>query len=157
MQLFDPAQVEMSCFFEKKKTNDIMKKAMQKAQEAGVDLVLPPFFGTADEDRAGIPCSDPWEFFYVETQGSVLPCCNAGGHIGYLDKDDFESIWNGPGYTDLRESLVSGQSHEWCRYCLKNRRSNVDDIKAHITFRPETQKAVMDFIAQNSSKYEGVI
>lgn len=152
--IFEPHQLKMSTFFNKAKTEVYFNKALEAAQREGVTLILPPRYGALkNSDTVKPVCHDPWNFFYVETQGSVNPCCYAGDHIGYLDKQSFEQIWNGPGYTALREGLITGDTHFWCKHCMKHDPANVDDIRSHITFRPETQKMIMKYIKDEKIKY----
>lgn len=144
LTIFAVEHIKLSCYFNKERTNDIFDEALELAKESGITLVLPPKFcskGTGDDAI----CRDPWDFFYVETQGSVLPCCFAGDHIGYLNKQDFEEIWNSDGYLRLRNGLIKGVPYEWCKYCYKYNASNIDDIRAHITFRPDTQKEIVEY------------
>ena len=156
--IYEPHQLKMSTFFNKEKTEDCFERALETAKKEGIDLILPPRFAKNKRkiDAPKPVCQDPWNFFYVETQGSVNPCCYAGNHIGYLDKQSFEEIWNGPGYTSLREGHMSGNTHFWCKYCMKYDNSNVDDIRSHITFRPETQKKILDYIAEHKNEFSAV-
>jgi hypothetical protein len=79
----------------------------------------------------------------VETEGSILPCCYAGAHIGYLYRDEFHEVWNGEFYKNLRKSLVNGEDSGWCKYCYKNKPSNINDIRSHISFRPDLQQKIL--------------
>lgn len=146
LTIFSPEQVKMSCYFQKDLTNSVFDESQELAEKLGITLVLPPRFNQAKHADDKQFCRDPWEFFYVETQGSVVPCCYAGDHIGYLNKDDFNNIWNAEGYISLRKGLIEDNPHEWCRFCCKYKKSNIDDIRAHITSRPETRKEITDYI-----------
>jgi len=156
--IFEPDQLKMSTFFQKEKAEEYFEKALETAAASDMTLILPPRYGK-NRRQGGEKkpvCHDPWNFFYVETQGSVNPCCYAGNHIGYLDKQSFEEIWNGPGYTALREGLVSGNTHFWCKHCMKHDPANVDDIRSHITFRPETQKKIIDYIKEHRNEFPAI-
>lgn len=154
--IYDKKQVKLSCFNEKKKTNAIFDEAESLARELGVTLILPPRFGSRGGGGGNPLCRNPWEFFYVETQGSVNPCCFAGDNIGLLNKTDFSSIWNSSGYTKLRAGLVSGKIHSWCRYCYQNDMANIDDIRSHITFRPKEQKRILEYIGSLGYEYSSI-
>lgn len=147
LTVFSPEHLKMSCYFQKEKTRQILKIAGQIAEDSGLTLSVPPIFGCGD-DGGGQICDDPWNFFYTEVQGSVIPCCFAGGHIGYLNKTDFEDIWNGPGYLRLREGLLGKEPFKWCRGCYRYKKSNVDDIGSHITFRPEPRAEILEYIKE---------
>jgi radical SAM protein with 4Fe4S-binding SPASM domain len=119
-----------------------------------MDLGLPPRFGKYPAPAPGaIRCHEPWNFFYVETQGSVNPCCYAGNHIGYLNETDFNDIWNGPDYVRLREGQVSGDIHTWCKYCFRYDVNNINDIRSHVTFRPETQRLMIAYLKEHTHEY----
>ena len=148
LTVFEPEQLKMSVFFRQEEANRAFDLATQAAEKLGMTLVLPPRFGRHETSAVKPACHDPWNFFYVETQGSVNPCCFAGSHIGYLDKEDFETIWNGPGYTELRKGLVSGDIHNWCKHCYRHDPNKVNDILSHITFRPETQERLLKYIKE---------
>ncbi|HLD30136.1 MAG TPA: radical SAM protein, partial [bacterium] len=148
--IFNEEQVEMSCFLEKEKTLDRMEEAEKLAAELGVTLVLPPKFGK-QAGRSSV-CQDPWNFCYIETQGSVLPCCSAGDHIGYLDKEEFSRIWNGYGYVRLRKGLSAKTPFFWCEDCCKYDPNNVNKFISHVTFRPETRKKLLAFYERHSAK-----
>jgi Radical SAM superfamily. len=151
LTIFDPVHAPLSCFFQQERTKAAFAAAEEKADKFGITLALPPKF--CQESYAPGDCRDPWNFFYVETQGSVNPCCFAGNHIGYLDKDDFETIWNGPGYTSLRDGLRTGDIHTWCRHCYRFKAENVNDIRSHITFRPETQKRMLEYFKEHRNEF----
>ncbi len=155
LTIFEPFHLKMTTFFDKERTNKRFAEALDVAKNVGIELGLPPLYGCSGKqgDVKKPVCHDPWNFFYVETQGSVNPCCYAGDHIGHIDVQSFDEIWNGPGYTALREGLVSGDTHFWCKHCMKHDNSNVDDIRSHITFRPETQNKILKYIADNKNEF----
>lgn len=145
MTIFHTAHLKFSCFFKQEITNDCFNKAQERARKLGLSLKLPPKFRVNNQPNPNkVPiCSDPWKYFYVENEGSVLPCCYAGSHFGYLDQADFETIWNGVNYRDLRSSLIVGPPHEWCKYCYRHRSDNVNDIRSHINFRPGRRDKIL--------------
>lgn len=147
--IFNLDQLKISCFLEQDKTNRIIDEARKTAEKVGMDISLPLHFG--EKDDTPLVCDDPWNFFYTEVQGSVNPCCNAGNHIGYLDKESFEDIWNGQGYIKLRRGFIEGKPYKWCRYCPRYKKSNINDIRSHVTFRPETRKEIIDYLKEHTS------
>ncbi|MDD4909393.1 MAG: glycosyltransferase, partial [Candidatus Omnitrophica bacterium] len=150
MLAFNTAHLKMSCFFKQEVTNKKLDEAEKAAQHYGMPISLPPRFGAAgaiQPSNGGIVCSDPWQYIYIETEGSVLPCCVAGGHIGYLNKQDFSAIWNGPGYQRLRRSLIERRDlGEWCKHCYKCSGQNVNDLRTHITLIPELHNKILNEI-----------
>jgi ABC-type proline/glycine betaine transport system substrate-binding protein len=70
-----------------------------------------------------------------------------------LNDSSFEDIWNSGGYFMLREGIVTGNIHTWCKNCLKYDKNNVNKLLSHITFRPETQQKLLKYIFENNKKY----
>ncbi|MDD4893909.1 MAG: radical SAM protein [Candidatus Omnitrophica bacterium] len=136
MTVFHRAHLKFSCFFKQEITNDSFKRAEEIAQKLNFEIILPPKFGLDNNGARQSRCSDPWKYFYVENESSVLPCCFAGEHVGYLEKAGFDTIWNGSHYKNLRNSLIQGRPSESCRYCYKYHNNNVNDIRSHINSRP---------------------
>ncbi|MFC2061732.1 radical SAM/SPASM domain-containing protein [Elusimicrobiota bacterium] len=151
LTIFSEDHIDMSCYFHKEKTREIFEESQELAEKLEITLNLPPKFGNADDNANR--CNDPWEFFYVETQGSVVPCCYAGDHIGYLNKKSFEEIWNGEGYLNLRKGFIDGNPYKWCKYCTKYKLLNVDKIQSHITARPEIREKIIGYLKCNEDKY----
>jgi MoaA/NifB/PqqE/SkfB family radical SAM enzyme len=157
LTIFEPHQIKMSTFFMKEKTNEMMDRAKEEAEKNGITLCLPPKYVKHEVKNSGsVTCHDPWEFFYVEMQGSINPCCYAGDHIGHLERQPFEDIWNGQGYTELREGLISGKIHNWCKFCCKYDPNNVNDIRSHITFRPETREKILNYIKEHKNEFPSI-
>jgi MoaA/NifB/PqqE/SkfB family radical SAM enzyme len=140
LTIFKPSHLKLSCFFKQEVTNQMFDIAKQKANELKVSLVLPPRFSASEYFRS--ICSDPWKNIYVDTEGAVLPCCYSGEHFGELEKENILSIWNNAKFKRIRTDLASGNPVEMCKYCLNNRQDNVNLFNAHISFRPEVQKAI---------------
>ncbi len=143
MTVYHPAHLKFSCFFKQEITNEAFKRAEETAQKLNFEIILPPKFGEDNNSMRQPRCGDPWKYFYVENESSVLPCCFAGEHAGYLEKVDFETIWNGSQYKNLRNSLIQGRPNESCRYCYKYHSSNVNDIRSHINSRPGFREQVL--------------
>ena len=152
LTMYEKEHVGMSVFWQKERTNDILCQAEELKKNLSFSVNLPLKFQKYQETE-NASCRDPWEFFYTEVQGSVNPCCLAGDHIGNLNNDTFEAIWNSDGYKMLRQGIVTGNIHNWCKNCLKYDKNNVNKLMAHITFRPETQKMLLEYILKNNQKY----
>jgi MoaA/NifB/PqqE/SkfB family radical SAM enzyme len=136
MTVFHRSHLKLSCFFKQELTVESFNKALERGRKLKMSIRLPPMFGVDKQASKARICSDPWKYFYVENEGSVLPCCFAGDHVGYLDRVDFWTIWNGAHYKGLRDSLSKKQPLDWCKYCYKYDSSNVNDIRSHISSRP---------------------
>ncbi|MFI5347968.1 MAG: radical SAM/SPASM domain-containing protein [Elusimicrobiota bacterium] len=157
MTMFAPEHVDLSCFFDQERANRsvlearelvgvLQQGAFNLPNPAAFEVSLPPLFdrGEKPEAGAGEICSDPWQQVYVELQGSVLPCCFWGEHVGDLKKgQELDDIWNGEFQRDLRRGMASGDPHPWCRSCVRYRGFNVNDIYCHLTNRPPQQAIVL--------------
>ena len=107
---------------------------------------LPPFFGS-QAPREATTCSDPWQQVYVELQGSVLPCCFWGEHVGDLKKgDELDALWNGPFYRELRRGMAQGDPLPSCKSCVRYAGYNVDSVLAHVTNRPRARATLLEEI-----------
>jgi hypothetical protein len=64
-------------------------------------------------------CPYLWEQAFFEADGSIFPCCNAGGvALGHMDKaGDFWSIWTGEPYAAMRASVYTSGCHDICVNC----------------------------------------
>jgi MoaA/NifB/PqqE/SkfB family radical SAM enzyme len=143
MTVFEAAHLELSCFFKQEITNVNLHKAEELAKGLNLAIRLPPKFREDQRPAEVFRCSDPWKYCYIENEGSMLACCYAGSHFGYLAERDFAALWNGDDYRQLRRSLVDGLPHEWCQYCYRFRRENVNDIRSHINSRPGFRDEVL--------------
>ncbi|MDP8259969.1 MAG: glycosyltransferase [Candidatus Gygaella obscura] len=143
MTIYSQSHLKSSCFFKQDITNSMIEKAKATALKHNLIVNLPAMFNENSYPR--VKCSDPWEYIYIETEGSVLPCCFAGSHISYLYRDDFKEIWNGQVYQELRRSLNNGGQALWCKHCIKNNASNVNNLRSHVSFREDIQKNILEF------------
>lgn len=156
MTMYIPSHIDMSCFFDQDRANGPIAEAERLAAPlraaAGyrrMQISLPPLF-----DRAALTsppstdvCYDPWQNVYVELQGSVMPCCFWGEHIGNLSQGaELDEIWNGPVYRELRRGMGEGDPHPWCRNCIRYSGWNVNNLYCHLTNRPHQQLAMLEEI-----------
>ncbi|MBU1125250.1 MAG: glycosyltransferase [Candidatus Omnitrophica bacterium] len=142
LTIFQPAHLKLSCFFKQQITNEIFDKAAARASELNITLRLPPKFG--QKEYFASLCADPWKNIYVDTEGAVLPCCYSGEHFGELNQDGIFTIWNSDKFQQLRNDLQSGNPVAMCKFCLNSNPANVNFINAHVSFRPEVQKMILN-------------
>jgi MoaA/NifB/PqqE/SkfB family radical SAM enzyme len=124
------------------KTNEMFDRAASRANELKISINLPPRFSADRYFKS--TCSDPWKNIYVDTEGAVLPCCYSGEHFGELRNKDIFSIWNSAKYQHIRSDLSSGNALAMCKYCLNSNPANVNLLNAHVSFRPEVQKLILN-------------
>jgi MoaA/NifB/PqqE/SkfB family radical SAM enzyme len=60
-------------------------------------------------------CRFPWFFIYIDTNGDVRPCCYASLRWGNLERQHFQSIWNGPQALAMRRSFINNILPQCCR------------------------------------------
>ena len=61
--------------------------------------------------KVNAPCSMPFEYFEINTEGRVFPCCaHYVKHrvFGNIYKQDLLSIWTGKDYEELRNKVLNG-------------------------------------------------
>lgn len=141
LTIFKQSHLKLSCFFKQEVTNQMLDIVKQKANELKIPLILPPKFSTGEYFRN--ICNEPWKNIYVDTEGAVLPCCYSGEHFGELEQEDIFAIWNNDKFRRIRTALSLGTPIEMCKYCINNRQDNVNLLNAHVSFRPEVQRAIL--------------
>lgn len=70
-------------------------------------------------------CRRPWSLMYFTAHGRAIPCCIAPfsmrGYesftLGNASQQSLREIWNGPGYTSFRASLLSDDPPKACASC----------------------------------------
>lgn len=151
MTMFKEEHFALSCFFDPERANRAIRKARAVAERLHAvkrrtfDVDLPPLFGEPRAAWAPARCADPWQYMYVELQGSVQPCCSWGEHIADLKGPvPVEAVWNGDTYRALRRGMAAGEPLPWCRTCVRWTSYNVDDVRCHLTNRPDTQRRLLD-------------
>lgn len=134
--VYRPEQLGLSCFFVPQAVNSIFDEAQERSKKYNnMKLHLPPRFQEKTSVQQNSKCQDPWSNIFIDALGNVHPCCFSGKPIGNINSDDFETIWNGEQYRQLRKSLAEGKPHDRCKNCYKFSPINVNDIRSHITFR----------------------
>lgn len=151
LTVFEPKDFDLTVFTDKKKTNDNIDKAAELAKKLGIYINLPQkFFNIKTEPKV---CRCPWNYIYVENQGTVNACVFAGRHIGDLNNMSFDQLWNSKEYKKIREELVTGRPNQICAKCIEYNSGNIDKISSHITFRPDTHKKMMEYAKKNMKKF----
>lgn len=60
-------------------------------------------------------CIMPWRYIQINSDGSLMNCCYQTGSIGSLEKASFAELWNGKCQKAIRQGIVSGEFHEFCK------------------------------------------
>lgn len=151
MTIFEYKHFDLSVFFNKKLVNKNLRKVLSLSKKLGVNVNLPWAFKRYKNKI--VTCPSPWDYFYVENQGNVNKCILADSHIGNLNKDTFDDIWNSSKYQKLRKDLFFNEPDNVCKKCINYDNNNVNKLSAHLTFRPNTYKKLLNYIIKNRQKY----
>ena len=71
-----------------------------------------------------VACYVPWQNMIIGAFGNVAPCSFYQGfgndypHIGNVNEQSVEEIWNGQGYQSLRRFMLSEEGKNGCKDCL---------------------------------------
>lgn len=119
---------EESLYFHPELAAAMFKEAEREAaRHPGFTLTLP---GTVEELKARqprpLPCQEPWNFAWIDTNGRVLPCYRTWGvlEMGRVYGDGaqtFEEVWNNETYKELRRTVNDDGGGErlypYCERC----------------------------------------
>ena len=93
-------------------------------------------------------CIYPWIHMFVNTDGSVMPCCIAKSDnpLGNVQKNSIEDIWNSESYKTIRLKMLNGERSNECANCyitedrgIKSvRQKKLDDYKHLLDIKDKT-------------------
>lgn len=105
-------------------------QALEKGLSIGIKVIFPDVFNLTDDndpesesqEKTDVYCDGicDWtvEGPYIDLRGNVAVCCmNQKVILGNLFRDDFDLIWNGEGYRNLRNMFRSGLLPSFCNGC----------------------------------------
>lgn len=153
LTIFNFEHLKLSPFFCKKTTNYNIRKAKILSEKLGISVDFPPIFFHRENKEKDISCMKPWDYCYIENQGTVNMCCYAGKNIGNLEKISFNKLWNSKKYQILREQISLNKPDGICGKCINYNKNNINKISSHITFRPSTYGRILKHITDNKEKY----
>ena len=151
LTIFEYKHFDLSVFFKRKVVNEKFDKVLDLSKTLGINVNLPYYFKKYIEPLKA--CCSPWDYFYVETQGSINKCIFADRHIGYLNEKSFNEIWNGLKYQNLRKNLFFDTPDNVCKRCINYNKNNVNKISSHITYRTQTYNKMLKYIIDNRERY----
>jgi MoaA/NifB/PqqE/SkfB family radical SAM enzyme len=140
---YTPPMWKLSLIFGRPLWNHYYDKAAVLAEKTGIRYRFPRKF---DLDRKPVDdefkkvCREPWEYFYVTSEGKFRACCINLAKMGDLRTESFAAIWNGSKYKAFRNQLINLNSRLYrCRYCylnfiygdVNNIHTHLIDLKAH--------------------------
>lgn len=62
-------------------------------------------------------CRTPWHVAFVRPDGGVQPCCRIQESMGSLKEREFDEIWRGEKWEELRARIEEGDSPSICWGC----------------------------------------
>jgi MoaA/NifB/PqqE/SkfB family radical SAM enzyme len=60
-------------------------------------------------------CIMPWRYIQINSDGTLMNCCYQKGAIGSLEETPFAELWNGECQNAIREGIISGKFHKYCK------------------------------------------
>lgn len=104
-------------------------------RRGGRRLIQALAFGFGSRAKTGLTfCMFPWNDAYFGSEGSVYPCCILSGKLGDLNEEDWQKIWNGRKYRNLRRTVHSWNPTAGCRYCSLSPGINGGDERQYDKF-----------------------
>ncbi|GAB1401829.1 radical SAM protein [Elusimicrobiota bacterium] len=153
LTIFDYKDFDLTVYMYKNQTNENINKSLELAKKLGIYINVPQMFSDTGIKQIKKTCRCPWDYTYIENQGTVNACVFAGKHIGNLTDSNFKDVWNSLKYQKLRKELLTGQPNDICKKCIEYNSNNINKISAHITFRPLTYNKMLKYITDNRKRY----
>ncbi|MCX7919118.1 MAG: radical SAM protein [bacterium] len=130
---------EESLYYEPELTLRYLLEAKQIAQELNVRLNIPELErfevtkqGFILREKTKKPCVEPWQFVYINSNGTVTPCCINTSILGDISKTPFSLIWNNELYRRFRKQVNTATAPYRCRYCFDCRYKDIQNINQHM-------------------------
>jgi radical SAM protein with 4Fe4S-binding SPASM domain len=117
-------------------TTAVFNSSKALAHDLGIELRLPvlmnpltkKFAETQEEIDASIKaiqpqintdglCLEPWQTFYVRSNGDVMPCVITNRCMGNLRNQTAEEVWNGDVFKSFRRRMKSNDKPPECKVC----------------------------------------
>jgi radical SAM protein with 4Fe4S-binding SPASM domain len=117
-------------------TTTVFNASKALAHELGIELRLPvlmnpltkKFAETQEEidaTKKGIDpristdglCLEPWQTFYLRSNGDVMPCVITNRCMGNLTNQTAEEVWNGALFQSFRKRMKSNDKPPECKVC----------------------------------------
>ena len=124
----------------------LVKKAIQRAAELGIQTTLENFLSPQKLDRgntrletpAGVgfsaaPCLKAWHYLVVQADGKTSPCCVLAGEGGSVANQSVESLWrDDPFLNRVRTGMLRGTPLKRCSECSWNILQHEAEIRKHL-------------------------
>lgn len=91
-------------------------------------------------------CIYPWIHLNTWPDGKVFQCCLTGwqNHIGNLEDNTLEEIWNNEYMTSLRRQMLNGEKHWSCEKCYEQEKNGITSSRqsANKNFEHHIESAI---------------
>jgi anaerobic magnesium-protoporphyrin IX monomethyl ester cyclase len=125
-----PQYIGRSLWFCKEKSRDLIAEARAVGEKH--DVVVSDMYESVQKlsSNKRQKCIMPTWGAYIETNGTVLPCCHSGEKFmgNVYEAGGFEKVWNGPKYQALRKRLYFPE----CQTCPSLRGQDMEQLDSHI-------------------------
>jgi len=141
--------VDESAMLDLKRYRDIHAEATAHATARGVVLWMPPPISNMRPRSGHTPCPAPWNTATILGNGDVMACCMPGTVVGNLNRETFESVWNGARMRRFREKVNTDDPPAPCANCGLYRYEN--NFESYVPGLPkeERERFVQRVLAQN--------
>lgn len=126
---------EESLFYFPELTARILKESQQLAQSLQVRLNIPELkryeltdTGISGSGQFDKQCLEPWQYIYINSDGTITPCCINISILGDLTKSEFQNIWNNDKYRALRQNVNTAAEPYRCKYCFDCRYKDIKNL-----------------------------
>ena len=83
-------------------------------------------------------CAAPWRGLHINPRGDVKTCCAGDPNmLGNLNSGTIEEILHSPMMQQIRQSVQSGEPHEYCYNCVQAERYGRSERDWHNNLNPE--------------------
>jgi radical SAM protein with 4Fe4S-binding SPASM domain len=113
----------------------VFQESQQIAQSLQVRLNIPELNryqltddGICASGQFDKQCLEPWQYIYINSDGTITPCCINISTLGDLTKSDFNSIWNNDKYQALRRNVNTAAEPYRCKYCFDCRYKDIKNL-----------------------------
>jgi radical SAM protein with 4Fe4S-binding SPASM domain len=126
---------EESLYYFPELATRVFQESQQIAQSLQVRLNIPELNryqltdeGICTSNQFDKQCLEPWQYIYINSNGTITPCCINISILGDLTKTDFASIWNNDQYRALRRNVNTAAEPYRCKYCFDCRYKDIKNL-----------------------------
>ncbi len=129
---------QRSCLHFPERTTALIEEARKRAADVGLDIWLPVGAPRTEEELV-MDCKDPFESFYIYSDGECYPCTFLADaeSCGNIQRDSVDGILHAKSISMVRKRFRSGNISKTCMTCLRDMQNVGIKEKRHFTVRFE--------------------